>query len=151
MTAILSRLLAAAAILLGSAASAEAACTLSATSVTFGTYDVFQTSPSDSTGTITFRCGTSDKDIRITISAGSSSTFTLRTLRQSSENLGYNLFSDAARTQVWGDGTGGTWTYFLHNPQNNREMVLTVYGRISAGQDAAVGTYADTVVVTLEY
>ena len=29
--------------------------------------------------------------------------------------------------------------------------MLTVYGRITAGQDVSVGNYTDTVVVTLEY
>ena len=29
-------------------------------------------------------------------------------------------------------------------------MVLTVYGRITAGQDVSIGTYTDTVMVTLE-
>ena len=54
---------------------AEAACTLSATAVAFGTYDVFQVGPSDSTGTITYRCGNSDHDIRIAISTGTSGNF----------------------------------------------------------------------------
>ena len=128
---------------------AEAACTLSATAVAFGTYDVFQAGPTDSTGTITYRCGNSDHDIRIAISAGSG-TFSNRTLKRVSENLVYNLFYGGF-TQVWGDGTGGTTTYFENNPPNNKDVVLTVYGRITAGQDVSVGNYTDTVVVTLEY
>ncbi|MBK5297737.1 MAG: spore coat protein U domain-containing protein [Vicinamibacteria bacterium] len=52
---------------------------------------------------------------------------------------------------MWGDGTGGTTTYFENNPPNNKDVVLTVYGRITAGQDVGVGSYTDTVVVTLEY
>jgi spore coat protein U-like protein len=137
--------------LAGSTLTVEAACTVTATSVAFGTYDVFQAVPSDSTGSITFRCNNSDKDIRITISAGSSGTFADRALQQGAETLAYNLFSDAARTVIWGDGTGGTWTYFNHNPQNNRDIVLTVYGRLPGAQDVAVGNYVDTVAVTLEY
>lgn len=148
---VLARAVIAAVLLVGYALPAEAACTVSATGVAFGTYDVFQATPSDSTGTITYRCGNNDKDIRITISTGSSGTFTSRTLRLGAETLSYNLFSDAARTQVWGDGSGGTWSYFLHNPQNNRDIVLTVFGRVPAAQDVAVGSYTDTVVVTLEY
>lgn len=129
---------------------ADAACTLSATAVAFGTYDVFQAGPADSTGTITYRCGNSDHDIRIAVSAGTSGTFANRTLQTGSENLLYNLFYGGF-TQVWGDGSGGTTTYFEHNPPNNKDVVLTVYGRIAAGQDVGVGSYADTVVVTLEY
>ena len=147
----LASILVAAAVLAGRASPAEAACTVSASAVSFGTYDVFQTAPSDSTGTITYRCGNTDKNIRITVSPGSSNTFAPRTLRWGNEVLTYNLFSDASRTQVWGDGTGGTWSYAMFNPPNNQDIVLTVYGRVPAAQDAAVGSYTDSVVVTVEY
>ncbi len=136
--------------LFSGARQADAACTLSATAVAFGTYDVFQATPTDSTGTITYRCGNSDHNIRIAISAGSSGSFTNRTLKRGTESLLYNLFYGGF-TLVWGDGSGGTTTYFENNPPNNKDVVLTVYGRITAAQDVAIGSYADTVVVTLEY
>lgn len=145
------RAVAAACLLLAAATRADAACTLSSTSITFGTYDVFQAGPSDSTGTITYRCDNNDHGIRITISSGSSGTFASRALQNGSETMAYNLFLNAAFTQVWGDGTGGTTTYFLHNPPNKKDVPVTVYSRIPAGQDVAVGSYGDTVVVTLEY
>ena len=137
-------------VMLAGADRLEAACTLSATPVAFGPYDVFQVGPTDSTGTITYRCNNNDHGIRIAISAGSSGTFTNRTLKNGTENLLYNLFYGGFG-QVWGDGTSGTTTYFLHNPANNQNIVITVYGRAPAGQDVAVGSYTDTVVVTLEY
>ena len=136
-------------VLCGGAQRAEAACTLSATAVAFGTYDVFQAGPTDSTGTITYRCANNDRNIRIAISAGSG-TFANRTLKRVTDNMLYNLFYGGF-TQVWGDGTGGTTTYFENNPPNGKDVVLTVYGRITAGQDVGVGSYTDTVVVTLEY
>jgi spore coat protein U-like protein len=135
----------------GSATLAEAACTISATSVAFGTYDVFATVPRDSTGTVTYRCGPSDHHITITISRGSSTTFTPRTLVNGTARLQYNLFRDAAFATVWGDGTGGTATYFIVNPPNSQDVVLTVYARVPAEQDVPTGTYGDAVVVTLEY
>lgn len=140
-----------AAAVLVAGARAEAACTIAATPLAFGTYDVFQASPSDSTATITYRCGPSDHHIRIAISAGSGGTFAPRTLRNGADALDYNLYFNAGFTQVWGDGTGGTTTYFIVNPPNNRDVVLTVYARVPAGQDARVGSYTDTVTVTLEY
>ena len=143
--------LAALAALSASATVAEAACTISATSVAFGTYDVFATAPRDSTGTVTYRCGPSDHHITITISRGSSTTFTPRTLVNGTAWLQYNLFRDAAFATVWGDGTGGTATYFIVNPPNNQDVVLTVYARVPAEQDVPAGAYADSVVVTLEY
>jgi spore coat protein U-like protein len=137
-------------VMLAGAQRIEAACTLSATAVAFGTYDVFQVGPADSTGTITYRCSNNDHNIRIAISAGASGAFANRTLKTGSENLRYNLFYGGF-TQVWGDGSGGTTTYFENNPPNNKDVVLTVYGRITAGQDVGIGSYTDTVVVTLEY
>jgi len=129
---------------------AEAACTVTATAVAFGSYDVFAAGPTDSTGTIIYRCSASDHDIRIAISAGTSGTYTNRTLKRSTDDLLYNLYYNGF-TQVWGDGSGGTTTYFIKNPPNNQDVTLVVFGRITAGQDVGVGSYTDTVVVTLEY
>lgn len=151
MTRALGACLAALTAVSASARVAEAACTISATSVAFGTYDVFTTAPRDSTGTVIYRCGPRDRRITITISRGSSTTFTPRTLVNGTARLQYNLFRDAAFATVWGDGTGGTATYFIVNPPNNRDVVLTVYARVPAEQDVPAGAYADSVVVTLEY
>lgn len=130
---------------------AEGACTVSTTGASFGTYDVFNTSANASTGTITYRCGTSDKDILITLSKGSSSTFTTRTLTNGTELLEYNLYRDATFSSIWGDGTSGTTTYTIRNPPNNQDVILTVYGKVPALQDVATGSYADAVIVTINF
>ena len=135
-----------------SAVEARAACSLSVGGVAFGVYDVFDPAPTDSTGTIEYICGPADRNIRITISPGSSGTYAPRELRAGAERLAYNLYLDSAFTQVWGDDTGGTGSVLIKNPQpNNVWLSLTVFARLPAGQDAAVGSYGDTVVVTLEY
>jgi spore coat protein U-like protein len=151
MSHVLARVLVALAVSAVWAERSEGACTVSATPVAFGTYNVFTTAPTDSTGTVTYRCGPGDHHITITISRGSSATFTPRTLRNGTAQLQYNLFRDAAFTTIWGDGTGGTGTYFIVNPPNNRNVVLTVYARVPAEQDVPVGAYTDAVVVTVEY
>jgi spore coat protein U-like protein len=70
----------------------------------------------------------------------------------SSNQLFYNLFLDAARTIVWGDGTGGTQFYFSQNPQpNNQNISVPIYGRMPALQDVKVGNYGDTITVTLNF
>ena len=144
-------LAAAVAALVSAAGRAEAACTVSTTSANFGTYDVFSASANASTATITYRCGNADKDILITLSQGSSPTFTPRTLRNGTEVLQYNLYRDAAFSTIWGDGTSGTATYTLKNPPNSQDVILTVYGRIPAQQDVAVGSYADALIVTINF
>lgn len=126
-------------------------CTISVTSVAFGNYNVFTTTPDDSTGTITFRCNSSAANIWISLSDGSSSTFNPRTLRKGSEVLNYNLYRNAARTTIWGDGTGGTSVYTNSNPPNNSNVSLTVYGRIPALQDVSAGNYTDTVSAVINF
>jgi spore coat protein U-like protein len=126
-------------------------CTISVTSVAFGNYNVFTTSPDDSTGTITYRCNSSAANIWIALSDGSSNTFNPRTLRKGAEVLSYNLYRNAARTNIWGDGTGGTSVYTRPNPPNNQNVSLTVYGRIPAQQDVSAGNYTDTVSAVINF
>ena len=68
-----------------------------------------------------------------------------------SEPLNYNLYRDAARTAIWGDGTGGTQVYSDPRTPRNQNVTLTVYGRIPAGQDVSVGTYTNTVTATINF
>ncbi|HEU4687590.1 MAG TPA: spore coat U domain-containing protein [Vicinamibacterales bacterium] len=128
-----------------------ASCTISVTSVAFGNYNVFTTTPDDSTGTVTFRCNSSAFNISISLSDGSSSTFNPRTLRKGAEVLNYNLYRNAARTTIWGDGTGGTSVYTNSNPPNNSNVSVTVYGRIPALQDVSAGNYTDTVSAVINF
>ena len=134
----------------GAAARLEASCTVSSTGVSFGVYDVFSAAPTDTTGTITFRCANSDKNVRVSISRGASPTFTPRTLQNGAETLAYNLFLDATFAAIWGDDTGGTATYFNKNPPN-ANVNVTIFARIPALQDVSIGAYTDTVVVTIDY
>ena len=134
-----------------SATRLEAACTVSATGVSFGTYNVFAPAPTDSTGSITYDCAPSDKNLQITLSAGNSGTFAPRGLRNGTDQLAYNLFRDAALTSVWGDGTGGSSVFFKTNPHPVKPVVLTVYGRIPPLQDVSTGSYVDTIIVTANF
>ena len=128
-----------------------ASCTISVTSVAFGNYNVFATTPADSTGTITYRCSSSPFLIWITLSDGSSSTFNPRTLRRGSETLTYNLYRDATRATIWGDGTGGTSAYTRFFPPSNQNVSVPIYGRIPAQQDVSAGNYTDTVSAVINF
>jgi spore coat protein U-like protein len=142
----------AAVILLAGAGRADAAqCSISSTAVVFGTYNVFSSAPVDSTGTIVYKCNGGVRALLITMTKGQSSTFIPRALVKSKETLAYNLFRDAARTTVWGDFSGGTSAYIDVNPPNNQWVSLTVYGRISPGQDVSAGSYSDSVTVVVNF
>jgi spore coat protein U-like protein len=131
---------------------AQAACTISTTPVAFGNYDVFSPTDLDSTGTVTIQCHANDKDVTVWLDRGGSPSFNPRTLVKAGEPLplNYNLYTDGARSIIWGDCTAGTSCYGPARP-GNRPVMLTVYGRIPAGQDASAGLYQATVVATVNW
>jgi spore coat protein U domain-containing protein, fimbrial subunit CupE1/2/3/6 len=133
------------------AAPAEAACTISTTAVNFGTYNVFQGTPDDAVGQVTVRCTTLSLFVRVDLDRGGAPSFDPRQMRQGSEILTYNLFRDAARTTIWGDGTGGTQDFFQFIVPANQNINVSVYGRIPAGQDVSAGAYSNTVTATISF
>jgi spore coat protein U-like protein len=149
------RLMATAAVLVAMAlvgGDAEAAqCSISATPVSFGTYDVFAAAPLDSLGSVMYRCSGGAKVIAITISDGWGGSFTPRKLLSFTGWLGYNLYRDPSRSVVWGNGTSGTSFYATTNIPNNRDVSVPVYGRVDAGQDVRAGLYGDYVSVTVNF
>lgn len=128
-------------------------CTLGTVSgVAFGSYDVFNATALDTIGTISYTCtDVAGASIVIQIDTGSAGTYSPRTLANGAFVLEYNLYLDAARTSVWGDGSAGTSQYGPLVPAEASSTDVNVYGRIPAGQNAQVGTYGDTVVVTIVF
>ena len=125
----------------------------SVTELALGTYNVFSSAPLDSSGLLRYTCsdvGVSDT-IVIQLSRGSSATYLPRTLLNGAFVLEYNIYLDAARTSVWGDGSAGTGQHGPVQPVSGNETTLDVYGRIPPGQNAHVGSYADTVTVTIVF
>lgn len=125
-------------------------CTVSTTGVSFGTYNVFATSPLDSTGSVTYNCG-GNASIIVTLSKGGAATYNPRRMLKGGEVLNYNLYLDASRTTIWGDGTGGTQIYSNPSVPNNASITVTIYGRIPAGQDVSAGSYSDTITATINF
>lgn len=124
-------------------------CTVrSTTGVAFGAYDPIglnATAPRDAAGQIRYRCRRGSP--LVSLSPGGAGSFQPRLLRQGARTLGYNLYRDAGRTQIWGDGGPGTYT--VRGQRGTR--TLPVYGRIFPGQVAAAGSYADTIVATFNF
>ncbi len=132
-----------AAAILTSARTALGACTGAATGPSFGTYDLFATAPLDAAGAVIFECSS---PAEIQLSPGSSGSYASRTMQSGPAHLAYNLYANAGRTQVWGDGSGGTAT--RRAGPGNRQS-LPIFGRIPPLQDAASGSYSDTLIVTI--
>jgi len=150
-------------LMLGSAeALAAADCSVTAVGVNFGIYDPYVTAPDDSVGEIRVTCthlSGPPFDVRytVTLSTGSSGTYAPRRLRAGTALLGYNLWSDPARSSPWGNGSAGTVIVtglMKVGPgvgNRVRTTVHPIYGRIPAMQDAAEGNYLDSIVATLTY
>ena len=132
-------------------------CAVSAVPVNFGIYNPLSAVPATATGTVTVSCTVTVIGLleswTVDLSSGNSGNFATRVLANGSSTLSYNLYTSAAYTSIWGDGSGTTSvvsgsTLLAVGTTNN---YYTVYGRIPAGQDAAAGTFTDTIVVTLNY
>ncbi|MGE5188860.1 MAG: spore coat U domain-containing protein [Gemmatimonadota bacterium] len=134
---------------------AEAACSVTATGINFGVYDVFSPVPLDSTGSITVACDAIPPgSVVVAIDPGGAGTFLPRRMRHASlpDTLGYNVFTSASMAAVWGDGTGGTATVRSGaGPPNRPPKAVTIHGRVPPGQNVSAGTYGDTLVVTITW
>jgi spore coat protein U-like protein len=130
-------------------------CSVSLTSMAFGSYNPYSPSPTDTVGTLSLSCSSPDpanSTMSVALSPGSSGNANARMMQAGSHPLYYNLYSNAARTVVWGDDSGGGESVAANFPPASRSSVkLSIYGRIPAQQNAWVGTYHDVVTVTVSY
>lgn len=146
--------------LLGFAVPAQASCTVSSPTLPFGVYDPLAVTPLDMTATLTVTCGGIGGLLGVLVSytvsasTGNSGSFASRHLVNATETLNYNVFLNAARTQIWGDGTGGTFLIsgsMLLSLLISQTHTHTLYGRIPAGQNPAWGNYSDTLILTVTF
>lgn len=135
------------------ARSAIASCTVNASGVVFGTYTPLQAGALASNGTVSIACtGVSGRNtITIDLSPGASGNYLTRTLVAGTFTLNYDLYVDAAYTQVWGNGTGGSAEGTARIRRRTPNVTLTVYGAIAARQDPAPGSYTDNITVSVNY
>lgn len=133
------RRLLAGAVLLLAAASARAACYLTVDPLPFGTYQAAQGTSLDASFNVAYRCDFGNFTANYSFSAGGSGNVNARAMSRGTSRLQYQLYSDAARTQVL--TTGSTFLFL------NR--TITYYARVAANQDVAPGSYSDTIIVTV--
>lgn len=136
---------------------AGAACTVSATALAFGTYSPLGGAADPSSGTVTLQCtapSTALLSWTIALSTGNSGTYSSRAMSDGTGSLAYQLYEDSAYQTIWGDGSNGTAEVsgsLLLQIGLTYTTSYTVYGLIPGGQNAAPGTYDDTIVVTVTY
>jgi len=132
---------------------AIASCSVAATNVVFGIYTPLQAAALSSAGTISITCtGVRGRNtVTIDLSQGASGNYTTRRLTAGAATLNYNLYQDAANTEIWGNGTGGSTEASVTIRRRTPTATLTVYGAVNARQDPAPGSYTDTITVTVNY
>jgi spore coat protein U-like protein len=135
--------------LLPSAFSAPKCSFVTVSAIDFGTYSVFELTPNSfGVGTIAISCQGGGGPFKITLSSGQSHSFGARDMQSGPNHLSYNLYTTAARSVVWGDGSGGSGTL---SAGRNRTTQLDIFGQIPALQDVAVGTYTDSIVAIVNF
>ena len=138
------------------AACLTCSCTVTANPLAFGAYAPLNNAPLDGAGEIDIDCfglTTALDSITLKLSAGGSGSFAARRMLSGANTLSYNIYSDAARSIVWGDGTGGSSSLTLQNQFSllSWSTSAPVYGRIAAAPGTRTGNYADTIIVTVEW
>jgi spore coat protein U-like protein len=127
------------------------ACDVQATNQAFGTYSPSSSTALDATSTVSVYCtvGTA-YSLALNVGTGGG-TYTARKMVSSGHELVYNLYTTAARTTVWGDGSGSTGTISGTGSGMLTAATHTVYGRVGINQDVNPGSYSSTVTVTLTF
>ena len=136
-----------------------ASCTVAALPVVFGVYSPASGSDSTSTGSVTVTCQpvlvSISQSYTLSLSSGGAGSYAPRKLASGAYTLRYQLYTDAARTTVWGDGSAGTTTIsgsFALSVLVPVSASYVVYGQVPAAQTGVgAGSYTDTIVVTVVY
>lgn len=135
-----------------------ATCTFNSTpAAAFGPYDDSSALDTDTSTSVVVRCARNGGPANITVtlqigpSAGSGQIAS-RAMRAGAESLGYNLYRDGGRSQVWGQtASADAGTLTINGIPNNgtKDGTFVVYGRIAARQSVAAGAYSDSVQLTV--
>lgn len=144
-------------IIAGGLAARAQSCTVSATTMSFPAYNAFSGNVSDASSVVTTTC-TGLLFLGVTyevrLDGGQSANILGRKMRRgaTSDELGYQIYLNAGRTTIWGNGVQGTsFTGSMLLGLFSRTSTRTVYGRIPAGQQVNSGDYADAPVMTIIY
>lgn len=93
---------------------------------------------------------------RVSLNGGSSGTIADRRMLLNGtgpSSIAYNLYSDSARTQLWGDAvTGGAMVSGIGaGSGSGTPQSIPVYGLVPPNPTATIGSYSDVVTATVEY
>lgn len=131
---------------MGVSATVQATCSITANPLAFGTYTATQL---DAATTLSVTCtNTTTYNVGLDAGGGTGATVAIRKMANGAQLLNYSVYSDSARSTVWGTTIG---TNTVAGTGNGSSQSLNVYGRIPAGQSPTPGSYSDTVTATVTY
>jgi spore coat protein U-like protein len=123
-------------------------CTVTAGTLAFGNYDPTSAGNLDQNGTFTVAC-TKGTGATVGLDLGQNATGSTRRMIFGSDYLSYELYKESARTNVWGDS--GSAAVTLAAATSISAQTLTVYGRVTPGQNVSTGLFLDTIVITVTF
>lgn len=131
-------------------ANVSSVCSVAVDPLSFGDYNPISSSPTDASTTVRPFC-TNGQAYTLSANGGLHGNIAQRAMQdQGGDSLNYNIYTDEARSIIWGDGTtGGSQT--IPGTGSGAQQAVTVYGRIPASQTVAQDSYTDTTAVTLTY
>lgn len=128
------------------------ACVVSGNTLNFGNaISPVGSVPVDAAATLTVQCTANTSytvALNAGLNAGGAANFDGRAMSSGSYRVGYQLYLDAGRATVWGNGTGSG---VVTGTGNGGTQSWTIYGRLPSLTAAVPGTYTDTVTVTVSY
>lgn len=133
-------------------------CWVFSTDVNFGMYDPLTGAAVDSTGDVTVICGTfqvgSVMSYEVILTKHRRGRRPRRMQGPRRPRLEYNLFTDPARTIIWGNGRGTTGVVTDSYTMTSvccEVRTYTIYGRIFSGQNVRPGLFEDSIEVRINF
>jgi spore coat protein U-like protein len=127
-------------------------CLITTTPVAYGAYDPVgaqATAPLDATGTVVLTC-TQGTTASIGLDSGSNAQGTTRRMTDGATGyLTYELYKDNGYSNIWGDTGSGLLP--IGGAPSTAPRSFTVFGRVAGGQDVPVGSFADSIIATVNF
>lgn len=124
----------------------HAQCAVDVQPMRFGVLPDLSRRNANAEGGVVVHCD-SPRGVRIAVGYGEHTLMPpQRRLAGAADAMSYQIYSDAARTRVWGDGQG-----VAPDVAAVSGTLVPMYGRIPQGQRPTPGTYTDIIEITVSW